>query len=239
MATSSSPPSRRPAGSGPWSNRASRRSDSSSFSWTGRASATCCASLPKMARPTSSGANRNYSGPGVDRPDDPPASTRRIALSPTLLEERPMLSPIWTWRAVMVAAMAGTPLTGASGATRAPISLDATLTPFLARYGLPALAAAVVKDGEIMAPGRVDIGGGRKIYLECRGSGAPTVVLIGGEAGSATAWTVADPTKPAPTVFSEVAKFTRVCAYDRPGTLVDVPGGKMGPSRSTPVPQPT
>ncbi len=37
-----------------------------------------------------------------------------------------------------------------------------------------------------------------------------------------------------PTVFPEVAKFTRVCAYDRPGTPV---GEK--PSRSDPVPQPT
>jgi pimeloyl-ACP methyl ester carboxylesterase len=35
-------------------------------------------------------------------------------------------------------------------------------------------------------------------------------------------------------VFPEVAKFTRVCAYDRPGTPV---GEK--PSRSDPVPQPT
>jgi len=43
----------------------------------------------------------------------------------------------------------------------------------------------------------VDIGGGRKMYLECRGSGSPTVVLISGEAGAATVWTVADPVKPA------------------------------------------
>jgi pimeloyl-ACP methyl ester carboxylesterase len=130
-------------------------------------------------------------------------------------------------------------LADTSGAASAPSSLNEMLTPFLARYELPALAAAVVKDGQIVAAGPVDIGGGRKLYLECRGAGSPTVVLIGGEAGSATAWTVADPAKPAPTVFDEVAKFTRVCAYDRPGALVDVPGGKMGPSRSTPVPQPT
>src|SRR5438067_12014369 len=36
------------------------------------------------------------------------------------------------------------------------------------------------------------------------------------------------------TVFAGVAKFTRVCAWDRPGTPV---GEK--PSRSDPVPQPT
>ncbi len=37
----------------------------------------------------------------------------------------------------------------------AQISLDATLTPFLSRYDLPALAAAVVKNGEIQAAGAV------------------------------------------------------------------------------------
>ena len=42
------------------------------------------------------------------------------------------------------------------------------------------------------------------------------------------------PRHPEPTVFAEVAKFTRVCAYDRPGTPV---GEK--PSRSDPVRQPT
>ena len=87
--------------------------------------------------------------------------------------------------------------------------------------------------------GLVDIGGGRKMYLECRGSGSPTVVLISGEAGAATSWTMADPAKPAPTVFDEVAKFARVCAYDRPGTPVDLADGKTKPSRSDPVPQPT
>lgn len=30
----------------------------------------------------------------------------------------------------------------------------------------------------------VDIGGGREIYLECRGTGSPTVVLVSGFRGS-------------------------------------------------------
>ncbi len=37
-------------------------------------------------------------------------------------------------------------------------------------------------------------------------------------------------------VFARVGRFTRVCAYDRPGTPV---GDNLTPSRSTPVPQPT
>ncbi len=78
----------------------------------------------------------------------------------------------------------------------------------------------------------VDIGGGRKMYLTCRGKGSPTVVLVGGLRASAEDWSIAD--KSAPAVFPEVGKFTRVCACDRPGAPV---GEK--PSRSDPVPQPT
>ena len=80
--------------------------------------------------------------------------------------------------------------------------------------------------------GRVDIGNGRKMYLECRGVGSPTVVLIAGLKASAGDWDIAE--KGAPTVFAGVAGVTRVCAYDRPGT----PVGEQ-PSRSDPVPQPT
>ncbi len=80
--------------------------------------------------------------------------------------------------------------------------------------------------------GLVDIGGGRKMYLECRGAGSPTVVLVAGLKASAADWNGAGGT--APTVFSGVAAVTRVCAYDRPGTPV---GEK--PSRSDPVRQPT
>ena len=88
-------------------------------------------------------------------------------------------------------------------------------------------AAHAAESGDFA--GLVDIGGGRKMYLECRGSGSPLVVLV---RGSAEDWNIAE--KQAPTVFAEVAKFTRVCAYDRPGTPV---GEK--PSRSDPVRQPT
>jgi pimeloyl-ACP methyl ester carboxylesterase len=80
--------------------------------------------------------------------------------------------------------------------------------------------------------GLVDIGSGRKMYLTCRGTGSPTVVLGGGLRASAEDWDISDKSKP--TVFNEVGKFTRVCACDRPGTPV---GEK--PSRSDPVPQPT
>jgi pimeloyl-ACP methyl ester carboxylesterase len=74
------------------------------------------------------------------------------------------------------------------------------------------------------------------MYVECAGAGSPTVVLVSGLRGSAQEWktTESRATPPAPPVFGEVAKITRVCAYDRPGTVV---GDKF--SRSDPAPQPT
>ena len=32
-------------------------------------------------------------------------------------------------------------------------------------------------------------------------------------------WNAPNPEKPGPIVFPEVARFTRICAYDRPGRL--------------------
>ena len=102
------------------------------------------------------------------------------------------------------------------------------LVPLVTALDPPSARAA---DGQDFA-GLVDIGGGRKMYLDCRGTGSPAVVLVAGLRGSAEDWNIA--AKPGPIVFPEVAKFTRVCAYDRPGT----PVGEQ-PSRSDPVPQPT
>jgi pimeloyl-ACP methyl ester carboxylesterase len=88
--------------------------------------------------------------------------------------------------------------------------------------------------------GLVDIGGDRKMYLKCHGKGSPTVVLVSGFRGSHDDWSsVIDSggeLKPSGSaVFPEVSKFTRVCAYDRPGTT-RLDGT---PTRSTPVVQPT
>jgi pimeloyl-ACP methyl ester carboxylesterase len=96
----------------------------------------------------------------------------------------------------------------------------------IAASNLTAVAAAATD-----VSGLIDIGGGRKMYLECRGVGAPMVVLIAGLKASADDWNSGERT--APMVFSGVADVTRVCAYDRPGTPV---GEK--PSRSDPVRQP-
>jgi pimeloyl-ACP methyl ester carboxylesterase len=66
---------------------------------------------------------------------------------------------------------------------------------------------------------RVAIRGGRKLYLECRGTGSPTVVLEAGTGDLAKIWSVA-PVGPGRAVLPAVARFTRVCAYDRPGTYL-------------------
>ena len=83
--------------------------------------------------------------------------------------------------------------------------------------------------------GLVDIGSGRKMYLECRGSGSPTVVLVSGLDSAADVW-IGYQAHPSQAVFAQVARFTGVCAYDRPGTPL---GDDLTPSRSTSVPQPT
>jgi len=81
--------------------------------------------------------------------------------------------------------------------------------------------------------GLIDIGAGRKMYLECSGSGGPAVILESGYRNDADIWSTELEPGMSP-VFSQVAKFTRVCAYDRPGTFLDA--DHLG--RSTPVHMP-
>ncbi|HEY2047673.1 MAG TPA: alpha/beta fold hydrolase, partial [Candidatus Udaeobacter sp.] len=81
--------------------------------------------------------------------------------------------------------------------------------------------------------GLIDIGAGHKMYLECSGSGSPTVILESGYRNDADIWSAELEPGMSP-VFSQVARFARVCAYDRPGTFLDA--DHLG--RSTPVPMP-
>jgi pimeloyl-ACP methyl ester carboxylesterase len=64
-------------------------------------------------------------------------------------------------------------------------------------------------------PGQlVDIGGYR-LHLRCTGDGAPAVILDTGLGGSTAEWGFVQP---------EVARFTRVCSYDRAGMGYSDPG---------------
>ena len=65
---------------------------------------------------------------------------------------------------------------------------------------------------------RVDVGG-HSLYIKCSGSGSPTVILESGLGSWSQSWNVVQP---------EVAKFARVCSYDRAG---------HGQSDSGPVPR--
>lgn len=104
-------------------------------------------------------------------------------------------------------------------------------------------ATASPASGDFSGP--VDIGG-RSLYLECRGEGSPTVILESGAGGRADVWSrdLSRPVGERTMVEQGVAAFTRVCAYDRPGTIgtvdpdLDPDAPEFLPSRSDPVPQP-
>src|SRR3954463_12378813 len=101
----------------------------------------------------------------------------------------------------------------------------------------PGTSSPTTPSGDIA--GLVDIGGGRRLWLECRGQGSPTVVLEAGFRTRGDLWSddLIQPEAPRTMVFPGVAAFTRVCAYDRPGTTTVIDGALL-PSRSDPVAMP-
>jgi pimeloyl-ACP methyl ester carboxylesterase len=106
--------------------------------------------------------------------------------------------------------------------------------PALAQSSTPAAEPATMDD----YAGLVDIGG-RSLYLECRGEGSPTVVLVSGYRASGRFWSddLLQPDAPRTMVLPGVAQTTRVCAYDRPGTVASI-GEDDFVSRSDPITQP-
>jgi pimeloyl-ACP methyl ester carboxylesterase len=68
---------------------------------------------------------------------------------------------------------------------------------------------------QFVPPGLLVDVGGHRLHAVCRGDGTPVVVLESGIAASSLSWALVQPA---------VAKFTRVCAYDRAGLAwSDVP----------------
>jgi hypothetical protein len=89
----------------------------------------------------------------------------------------------------------------------------------LTAIALPALLASAQAAEPIAVSGDFsDIGGGRKLYLEGKGTGSPVVILEAGLRNRADIWSVKPDAGEA--VYPQVAAFTRVCAYDRPGTTL-------------------
>ena len=87
--------------------------------------------------------------------------------------------------------------------------------------------------------GLVQLESGRSLYVECAGIGSPTVLLISGYRSRADVWTddLFDPDAGFEPVFPALSQTTRVCTYDRPGTM-SVLDGVQHPSRSDAVPTP-
>jgi pimeloyl-ACP methyl ester carboxylesterase len=79
----------------------------------------------------------------------------------------------------------------------------------LAVIGASYQAIATARDIRAFPPPgqRVNVGG-HQLHLHCLGEGSPTVILEHGGGGSALGWFLVQP---------EVARSTRVCAYDRAG----------------------
>ena len=76
-----------------------------------------------------------------------------------------------------------------------------------AAAGIQALFSHLSRQGTPV-PGELVELDGRQVHMLCAGDGSPTVILEAGLPGNSLAWM---------SVYSEIAGFTRVCAYDRPG----------------------
>jgi pimeloyl-ACP methyl ester carboxylesterase len=66
----------------------------------------------------------------------------------------------------------------------------------------------IAQDNEPTPPGRLVDLGGRRLHLNCTGSGSPTVLVENGGGSFSIEWALVQPA---------VAAFTRICTYDRAG----------------------
>ena len=130
--------------------------------------------------------------------------------------------------------------TATASATASPTA-TATATATASATTSPSATSTAPDSGKSKDfAGLVDIGGGRQMYMECQGTGYPTVVFVAGAQDRAETWsTTKDPSEQA--VLPAIAETNRVCAYDRPGTILATGEGAADfkPSRSDPVDQPT
>ena len=144
-------------------------------------------------------------GPGVG------ASAAGLALFVTAPGDRGMHALGWVWP-VLLAALVARSFLGARGSLQS-WTRRAVLYPALAVLLVVALAGAFetvasATTANAAPGGRTYLVNGHRLYLDCAGSGAPTVVLFNGLGERTPSWAW---------VERELAPTTRVCVFDRAG----------------------
>ena len=86
-------------------------------------------------------------------------------------------------------------------------ALPASATPTSAPPTTAPTASPTPAPRPTLPGDKIDVGG-YNLYLDCKGTGSPTVILEAGLEGDVVTWKEVHP---------EAAKFTRVCRYDRAG----------------------
>jgi pimeloyl-ACP methyl ester carboxylesterase len=142
----------------------------------------------------------------------PAASLAGIGLVLALLQPNPSVMDLlgWLWPAglaVLAAWMFVRMRRDLRGASRWPVGT------LIAALMLMAFAGALTTVGTAKAARPAPTGqlidiGGRRLYLQCQGSGGPAVILQAGLGGSSDSWARIQPT---------IATATTVCSYDRAG----------------------
>lgn len=103
---------------------------------------------------------------------------------------------------VIISSLFGFSLTIASCSAVVPGPLPSPTPQTVTATDIPTPAPRPTLPGD-----KIDVGG-YNLYIDCKGTGSPTVILESGLDGDVVTWKDVHP---------EVAKFTRVCRYDRAG----------------------
>ncbi|UPG96559.1 alpha/beta fold hydrolase [Luteibacter aegosomatissinici] len=91
----------------------------------------------------------------------------------------------------------------------AAILVAGTLAAAAAVAAEAAMTAPTITDPAYAAPVRlVDVGGGRRLNVYCRGTGSPAVIFDAGLNDSSVSWALVQP---------EISKSNTTCSYDRAG----------------------
>jgi len=117
-----------------------------------------------------------------------------------------------------------------------------TLTGCVAPSPAPTPSNRASEPAEAAEAGRsIEIAPGRTLWIQCAGKGSPAVILESGIHDSSDPWAgdqvELQPPAVGPDVFTALSEHTRVCRYDRPGTIVAT-GEPELTTRSSPVEMP-